>query len=479
MNPGKFKMTDFNARLAPLLAALVLAGCANVAVPEPHALPASPAAFAGASPSTGAPVVQGGWWRIFADPVLDGLVELAIAHSTTVQSATARLAQARAITRTTDAERYPQLGLSLSSGRAGGDFNRAQDLSGPLHQLRLDASYEVDLVGRLSKASRAARLDERAAEALLADAHLLVQADVAQTYFAIRAIDAERALVRDTVAAYRETLVLTQRRFAAGDVGDLEVARVRTEVASNESQALALDRVRQQLETALALLTGDVPGTATLAAAPWTVALPVVPAGLPSAMLQRRPDVAAARASFEAEQLRVGIAQAAWFPSLSLTAAAGGASAQLSDLFKASAGLWAVNALLNLPLLDGGRREAGVQSAAAQADEAAARYREQVLAAFKDVEDQLSSLTLLQAQRTAQSEAVDASERAMALTTSRYRNGAISQLDLLDAQRTTLANRRVALQVKAAQFQATIALVKALGGGWASRDDTDVASARH
>jgi outer membrane protein, multidrug efflux system len=189
--------------------------------------------------------------------------------------------------------------------------------------------------------------------------------------------------------------------------------------------------------------------------------------------------VAAARASFEAEQLRVGIAQAAWFPSLSLTAAAGGASAQLSDLFKASAGLWAVNALLNLPLLDGGRREAGVQSAAAQADEAAARYREQVLAAFKDVEDQLSSLTLLRAQRTAQSEAVDAAERAMALTTSRYRNGAISQLDLLDAQRTTLANRRVALQVKAAQFQATIALVKALGGGWASRDDTDVASARH
>jgi multidrug efflux system outer membrane protein len=178
--------------------------------------------------------------------------------------------------------------------------------------------------------------------------------------------------------------------------------------------------------------------------------------------------VAAARASYEAQRLRVGIAQTAWFPALSLTAAAGGASAQLSDLFKGSAALWAVNAVLNLPLLDGGRREAGVQSAAAQADEAAARYREQMLEAFKDVEDQLSGLTLLQAQRQAQAEAVSAAERAVALTHVRYRNGAISQLDLLDAQRTALANRRAALQVKAAQFQATIALVKALGGGWSS-----------
>jgi len=461
-------MTAYIGRLVPLVAALALAGCANIAVTEPHALPATPAAFSSASPASQAPVVQGGWWRIFADPTLDALVDRAMAHSTTVQSAGARLAQARAITRGTDAARYPQVGLSLSSGRAGGDFNRAQNLSGTLHELRLDASYEVDLVGRLSRASRAARLDERAAESLLADARLLVQADVAQTYFAIRALDAERALVRDTVAAYRETLSLTQRRFAAGDVSDLEVARVRTEVAANESQALALDRTRQQLETALAVLTGDVAGTVRLPEAQWTDALPAVPAGLPSAMLERRPDVAAARASFEAEQLRVGIAQDAWFPSLSLTAAAGGASAQLSDLFKASAGLWAVNALLNLPLLDGGRREAGVQSAGAHADEAAARYREQVLAAFKDVEDQLSGLTLLQAQRAAQAEAVTAAERAMTLTNSRYRNGAISQLDLLDSQRTTLANRRVALQVKAAQFQATIALVKALGGGWAS-----------
>jgi len=318
--------------------------------------------------------------------------------------------------------------------------------------------HELDL----QMAESAARIDRLAAQLKA------TEQEREQLRESIRALDAERVVVRETVAAYRETLALTQRRFAAGDVGELEVARVRTEVAGNESQALALDRARQQIETALAVLTGDVAGTVRLPEAQWTDALPAVPAGLPSAMLQRRPDVAAARASYEAQRLRVGIAQTAWFPSLSLTAAAGGASTQLSDLFKGSAGLWAVNALLNLPLLDGGRREAGVQSAAAQADEAAARYREQVLEAFKDVEDQLSGLTLLQAQRQAQAEAVTAAERALALTNARYRNGAISQLDLLDSQRTALANQRAALQVKAAQFQATIALVKALGGGWSS-----------
>ncbi|HEY9066848.1 MAG TPA: efflux transporter outer membrane subunit [Burkholderiaceae bacterium] len=448
--------------------ALVLAGCANVPVPEPHALPATPSSFKNASVSTPAPVLHEAWWRIFGDAELDALMDRAMAHSTTVQAAAARLAQSRAIAWQSDAARSPQVDITASSGRQGGHFNRAHNQAGTLNALRLDASYEVDLVGRLSKASQAARLDERAAESLLADARLLVQADVAQTYFAIRAIDAERALVRDTVAAYRDTLTLTERRQAAGDVGELDVARARTEVAANESQALDLDRRRVQVETALAVLVGEVPGSAGIAEAAWSDTLPAVPAGLPGSMLTRRPDVAAARASYQAAQARIGVAQAAWFPNLTLTAAAGGASPQLSDLFKTSAGLWGVNALLSLPVLDGGRREAGVQAAAAQADDAAARYREQVLRAFRDVEDQLAGLSLLRAQRQAQAAAVSAAERAVALSDSRYRNGLVSQLDLLDSRRTALANRRVAVQVKAAQFQATVALIKALGGGWSS-----------
>lgn len=456
-------------RLAPLIAVLALAGCASVATPEPHALPTPPAAFKhSTSAAVQAPLADGAWWRIFADAQLDALEDRAMAHSTSVQGAAARLAQARAITRQSDAARWPQAGISASSGRQGGEFNAAQGQAGTLHQLRLDASYEVDFIGRLSRTSQAARLDEQAATALLANARLLVQADVAQAYFGLRAIDAERALVRETVAAYRDTLALTEKRYAAGDVAELDVARARTEVAANESQALALDRRRQELETALAVLVGDVPSLAGVAEGAWSESLPAVPAGLPSAMLARRPDIAAASASFEAAQTRVGVARDAWFPTLSLTASAGGASPQLSDLFKSSAGLWGINALLNLPLLDGGRREAGVQAAAAQADEASAAYRAQLLQAFKDVEDQLAGLTLLEAQRSAQASAVSAAERAMVLSDARYRSGLVSQLELLDARRSTLANRRLALQVKAAQFQATVALVKALGGGWSS-----------
>ena len=452
--------------LTPLLMALILAGCANIQVPEPQALPAVPTAYKNPVSPDAATPQQAQWWKTFGDSQLDALVDRAMAHNTSVQAASARLARARALVRNADAALTPQLGLSASSGRAGGDFNQSQGTAGTLHQLRLDASYEVDVMGRLSKASQAAQLDAQAAQSLLANAHLLVQADVAQTYFSLRAIDAERALVRDTVNAYRDTLKLTERRHAAGDVSDLDVARVRTEVSANEAQALALDRRRQELETALAVLVGDLPSNLSVAEGAWGESLPTVPAGLPSSMLERRPDIAAAQAGYQAAQARVGVAQTAWFPNLSLTAAAGGASPELADLFKTSAGLWGINALLSLPIFDGGRREAGVKGAAAQADEAAAAYREQILQAFKDVEDQLANLSLLGAQRSAQADAVTSAQRALALSDSRYRNGMVSQLELLDSRRTELANRRQALQIRAAQYQATVALIKALGGSW-------------
>lgn len=187
---------------------------------------------------------------------------------------------------------------------------------------------------------------------------------------------------------------------------------------------------------------------------------------MPSTVLVRRPDVAAAQRTTQAAQARVVIAQAAWFPDVSLTASGGFASADLGDLFKLSASAWGVGALLSIPILDGGRREAGVQSANAQWDAAAAGYREQVLVAFRDVEDQLSSLRLLADQATAQAQAVDSASRATVHSTSRYRNGYVSQLELLDARRSELANRRQALQVRSAQYQSTIGLIRALGGGW-------------
>jgi outer membrane protein, multidrug efflux system len=461
-------------RLLPLIAALALAGCA---VPEidPASLPQAPASFkyeadakwTVAPPAAASP--RGEWWKAFADPSLDELIAHADRNSTGIQIAAARLAQARAIARITDADRWPQLGADGSVSRVAGFVNGSGGPPRNFGAVGANLGYELDLFGKLSRASNAATLDAQSREALLQSTRLLVEAEVAQTYLALRALDVERALVRGTVTAYRETLDLTERRFRAGDVAELDVARARTEVAATESEALSLDRRRVELENALAVLVGEAASTFTLPAADWTTALPVIPAGVPSTVLTRRPDVSAAQLSMLAAQQRVGAAKAAWFPDLALTATGGYASPELSDLFKWSARAWGVGAIFSLPVLDGGRRAANVANAGAQLDESVARYREQVLGAFRDVEDQLGQLRILAEQSQAQARAVDSATRTTALSDVRYRNGLVSQLELLDARRSELRNRRQALQVKSAQYQATVGLVRALGGGWETR----------
>ncbi|HMC14856.1 MAG TPA: efflux transporter outer membrane subunit [Albitalea sp.] len=457
--------------LAPLVAALLLAGCASTPVATPTAPPAIPAEFKEAAirwsvapPAEAQP--RGAWWKAFGDPLLDDLVERAASANTSIAQAAARLAQARAVLRATDAERAPQASLGAGVTRQGGVAN-ATGTAGTLASAGANFSYELDLFGRLAKASDAAALDAKAQQALLQSTRLLVQANVAQTYFALRALDNERALMRDTVAAYADTLRLTESRYRGGDVAELDVARVRTEVAATRSEALALERRRAELEHALAVLVGELPAGFAIAEVDWAGAPPSIPAGLPSTLLARRPDVSAAQSAMLAAQARVGVAQAAWFPSLALTASGGYASPELGDLFKWSARAWSIGALLSLPLFDGGRREAGIQGANAQLEGAAASYRENVLVAFRDVEDQLSALRLLNAQADMQTQAVASASRATVLSDSRYRNGLVSQLELLDARRSEANNRRQAVQVRAAQYQATIGLIRALGGGWA------------
>ena len=462
-------------RLAPLVAALVLAGCADLKTVEPTAAPAAPAAFkeldgrwTQAKPAEAQS--RGEWWKAFGDPVLDDLVARADRNSTSVQLAAARLNQARALLRSANADRLPQVGVSAGASRGNLANAPGDSTPGNVFSAGANVAWEADVFGRLAKASQAAALDAQASEALLQSTRLLVQSDVAQSYFTLRALDAERALVRQSVEAYRDTLRLTERRYQAGDVAELDLARVKAEVASTESQALALDRSRAEAEHALAVLLGEVPSQFALTglreAGEWAGPLPIVPPGVPGTLLTRRPDVAAAQNSMLAAQKRVGVAQAAWFPDVSLTANGGFASSEIGDLFKWSARSWGVGALLSLPVFDGGRRAAGVQGANAQWDAAAASYREQVLVAFKDVEDQLAALRLLAEQAQAQGRAVDSAARTTALSDTRYRNGFVSQLDLLDAQRSELRNRRQALQVRAAQYQATVGLVRAIGGGW-------------
>ncbi len=460
--------SKLQTRLAPLVMALVLAGCATSAVVDTSNVPAAPTAFkesaTAVSTTPTAPQVQGLWWKVFADPVLDGLIDKANGNNNSVQVAAGRLAQARALAGQVDANRFPQLGIGAGAMRQRN--TTTNNVPQTVVSAGANLSYEVDLFGKLSGASNAASLDAASREALLRSTQLLVQADVAQTYLSLRALDTERELVRSTLQAYQNTLRLTEVRFREGDVAELDVARVRSEAASTESEALALDQRRAVLEHALAVLVGEVASNFAVAPTAWSTALPVIPAGVPSTVLTRRPDIAAAQNSMQAAQARVGVARTAWFPTFSLTANGGYAAPDIKDLFKLSTQAWGVGALLSLPIFDGGRREAGVQGANADLSIALANYREQVLVAFRDVEDQLAALRLLADQSEAQSRSVDASSRATLLSGSRYRNGFVSQLELLDAQRSELRNRRQALQVKSAQYLATVGLIRALGGGW-------------
>jgi multidrug efflux system outer membrane protein len=461
--------------LTALAAALWLAGCASPAAIDPAALPPVPDTFkeapaapnaqwAATAPAEAQP--RGTWWKAFGDPVLDDLAERAGRQNSSVQAAAARLAQARALLGRAQADRLPQVGVSAGAQRFSNPDTGWQPAN--LGSAGASVAYEADLFGRLSSAAQAASLDAQSREALLQSAHLAAQADVAQAYFQLRALDVERGIVGDTLTAHRNTLRLVESRQRAGDIAELDVARVRTELAATESEALALDARRALLEHAVAVLVGEPASRFTLAPAAWDAALPSVPAGVPSTVLARRPDVAAALSQMQAAQQRVGVAQAAWFPSLSLTASGGYASPELSDVFKWSARSWAVGALLSLPLFDGGRRQAGVEAAQAELEGGLVAYRQQVLVALREVEDELASLRLLGEQAQAQARAVDSASLATRLSASRYRNGLVSQLELLDAQRSELRSRRQAVQVKVAQYQATIGLIRALGGGWSA-----------
>jgi multidrug efflux system outer membrane protein len=453
--------------LGGLLTALALPAAAG---PTPAWTAPSPAEFRESGPAIDdvAQPADGRWWRIFNDPVLDALIDRGDSDGAGIQQAAARLAQARALVRSVDAGRWPQAGLGASASRQSGALVNAAGSVGALFNLGANLSYEVDLFGRLAKADKAARLDASSRESLLRSVRLLTQAQIAQTYFEIRALDQERALLRSTAASDQETLAITQGRLASGLETDLGVARADAELAATQSQALALDRARAELEHALAFLVGDSASAFRLGEADLAAAPPSPPPGIPSDVLKRRPDVDAAERSMEAARLRLGLARTAWLPNLSLTASGGYASSDLANLLSASARSFGAGALLALPLFDGGRRQAGIAGAKADVDLASAQYREQVLGAFRDVEDQLSALRLLGEQATVAGAAVDADTRATRLTDARFEGGLASRLEVLDAHRTELRDRRSLLQTRAARYVATVSLIRALGGGWAA-----------
>jgi multidrug efflux system outer membrane protein len=334
----------------------------------------------------------------------------------------------------------------------------------------LTASYEVDLFGRVADSVNAARGDFEASAAVFRSVQLALQADVAQAYFALRATDAELQLLRDTVKLREESAKLLGRRFDLGDIGELDFARAKTELSVARSDAIALERQRAQLEHGIALLLGKPPAEFALAPAQLASDLPGIPAGLPSSLLERRPDIAAAQRTMAAANARIGVAKSAFFPRLNITAAGGFESTELGDLFKWSSRTWLLGPLfgtiLSMPLLDGGRNQANLDRSVAVLEESVADYRQRVLAAFAEVEDDLVAIRTLAGQSEAARDAVVSATRAFSIADSRYRAGASSYLDVIDAQRSLLSIQRLDTQVKGARAASTVALIRALGGGW-------------
>ena len=461
----------------PLLTLSLLAlltGCASTpplppATPLPVVAAFRASAATPANPGTAPGQAPTDWWAAFEDATLSTLVQRALAQNTQIDLAAARLTQARASLKSADAERLPQLQAGAAATRQGGPLINAAGASGSLFQAGISAQADADLFGRLRLAQTAAGHRAAEHEALLRATQLLVQTDVAHSYLRLRALDAERQLARQAWLSQRETLALVEQRWASGSITELDLQRARADTLAAEAESLQLDRERQQTQHALALLLGEPASRFSLPEdATWQARWPQVPAGIPSDMLARRPDVHAAQQALLAAQAKRGEVRASAFPSLLLTAAGGQASPSLSTLLQASLRAWSVGALLSAPLFDGGAQAARESDADAEVMAQHAQFRGQVLLAFKDVEDQLVALQAWRQQEAVLAQAATAAQRAQALAESRWKNGLASQLELLQARRTAWKAERQRLQAAAAQGSATVSLVKALGGGWRS-----------
>lgn len=442
--------------------------------PDRQADAASASLWKTARPSDQA--LRGAWWRVFDDPVLDRLEADAVQASPRLQAAFARLQASRAIQQVARADLFPTVGAGFGPTRqkvSPASQRLPQELNVPsqtLWRAQVNASYEVDLFGRVSDANRAAVADAEQSEALYRSVLLTLQADVAQRYFELRQQDAELAIYRRNVALREEQLQLVQHRFDEGEISELDLAQARTELASTRADAMSTERQRAATEHALAVLLGKTPAEFSLAAAPLAPVRIDIPPGLRSDLLERRPDVAAAERAMAAANARIGVAKAAYFPSLSLTATGGVESATLGDLFRWSSRAFILGPLagtaLNIPIFDGGRRRGNLANARAVYEEDAANYRQQILLAFQEVEDNLADLRILKAQTQMQESALAASRRAAHIAERQYKEGASNYLNVIDAQRTVLQAQRNATQLYGVQASATVKLIRALGGGW-------------
>ncbi len=423
---------------------------------------------------------RGQWWEIFQDTQLDALEEKVSVSNQTLKAAEARFVQARALVRFQHSDLYPTVTGGVSATRTHESQHRPFATSTTVFNdlvLPFDVTYEPDVWGRVRRTVEAARSNAQASAADVESVRLSLQAELAADYFQLRTLDAEEQLLNNTVAAFEKALELTQNRYRGGVASAVDVAQAQTQLETTRAQAVDLQVQRAQFEHGIAALTGEPASGFTIAPAPWTVPPPAVPVGVPSELLERRPDIAGAERRVSAANAQIGVARAAYFPNIGLNATGGFESTTVSNWLTGPSGFAAAGISSVITLFDVGRRRAINEQARGAYDEATANYRQTILTAFQEVEDNLAALRILEQETATQNAAVTAAQHSLELSNNRYRGGVSSYLEVITAQSTALSDERVAVDILRRRMVATVLLIKALGGGWNASQLPSVGSA--
>ena len=460
-----------------------LPACTTLAPTYERPSAAAPAVFkeAPAADSTWFPAApadaldRGPWWQLFGDPTLSSLIEQVEVSNQNVAAAVAAYAQAQALVRQERAALFPSLAIDASATRSGGAASLARPTS---LQLGLGASWEPDIWGQLRLAVTSAQASAQASAANLAAARLSAQAALATDYFALREADNEIALLTAAVSAYERSLRITQNQYDAAIAQRTDVLQAQTQLETTRANLTAMIGQRALLEHAIALLVGKAPADFSVAPAAWNADVPGVPLVVPSALLQRRPDIAAAERAVAAANAQIGIQRAAYFPSLGLSASYGGAGSTLPSLFRASNSLWSLGLSAAQTLFDAGAIAARVEGAQAARAAAVANYRQTVLGAFQAVEDELATSRSLAEQENQRRAASADADRTEQLVLNQYRQGQVPYTSVVTAQVTALGARQTLSQLMSSRQAAAVALIQAMGGGWHAPDADETAAAR-
>ncbi|TKR57146.1 efflux transporter outer membrane subunit [Allopusillimonas ginsengisoli] len=415
-----------------------------------------------------AATLRSDWWVLFDDPVLTNLMHVLQVDNVDIAQAEAQYRQAQALLQSARSGLFPVVGASGSGTRSGGGTQNVGTSGGPSNQYQLGGtvSWEPDLWGEVRRSVEANQAGVQASAADVANVRLSMQSTLAQTYFNLRFADAQQRLLHQTVDVYERSFTTTQNRLAAGVAAQADVEVSRTQLENARAQLLALAWQRAQYEHAIAVLQGLAPSQFSLAETRDVLKAPVVPVGVPAQLLQRRPDVAAAERRTAEANARIGVAQAAWFPDLTLSAQGGFRSAQWAQLLTAPAQFWSLGPALALTIFDGGARQAQLDEARAAYDAQTASYRQTVLTALREVEDYLVQLAVMAQQQVAQGRALAAARESLRLTQNQYDAGLIDYLSVVQVQTTALNAEQSALSLQSDRLAASVLLIAALGGGW-------------